>query len=371
MKIYTEVVYQMTAEGMEEISSKSYEYEGPVAQAGGGGAGSSQGQFNDNGRINLTDNTPIPSVGLSDGILKPVDLGTTFQGVSTKADAMAAGAASAEENAQYSYDPVTGFIHHDNYRNPLLQVARVTEQGQKDLNAQGSVIRPDDKRYNDLRDRFVNEFKEKGVGQDFLLGTGDNTGFTSFAGLTTGQNKLTDNVDKLTSQYSDLSTGLTNMDTKYGELNTGLTDLTSQFQDLGGQVENYQNDFSQFRDAYDNQLSDYSTRFENLSQGIGSLNSDYEDMQQTMNNFQENTADFSQAVIDRFGNVEGRVGTLEDKVNVNPYYGMNSFSNTYSTGANLGGYSQPLNFGTGYNIGGYNSTGYYSPYGSWLGGLGY
>ena len=39
MKIYTSVTYQMTKDGMEEISSESFDYEGPVAQAGSGGGG--------------------------------------------------------------------------------------------------------------------------------------------------------------------------------------------------------------------------------------------------------------------------------------------------------------------------------------------
>lgn len=39
MKVYTSVTYQMTKEGMEEVSSESYEYNGPVAQAGSGGGG--------------------------------------------------------------------------------------------------------------------------------------------------------------------------------------------------------------------------------------------------------------------------------------------------------------------------------------------
>lgn len=39
MKVYTSVTYQMTKDGMEEVSSESYEYNGPVAQAGSGGGG--------------------------------------------------------------------------------------------------------------------------------------------------------------------------------------------------------------------------------------------------------------------------------------------------------------------------------------------
>ena len=38
MKVYTRVEYQMTKDGMVEISSDSYEYEGFVSEAKGGGS---------------------------------------------------------------------------------------------------------------------------------------------------------------------------------------------------------------------------------------------------------------------------------------------------------------------------------------------
>jgi len=39
MKVYTSIEYKMTDEGLEEVASESYEYEGPVAETKGGGGG--------------------------------------------------------------------------------------------------------------------------------------------------------------------------------------------------------------------------------------------------------------------------------------------------------------------------------------------
>jgi len=379
MKIYTEIEFKITEDGLEEVRSSSFEYDGPVAEVKGPGDPTPRpdlsGQFNENtGRINLTN--PNDMNGRGD---------------------------------QYSYDPVTGFIHQDTGFKPDIQPIPGPYQpvlhqpsgpllsdigpgqaarGQAGLEkriissaigpnfggitaqpiSSSTVIKPDDKRYGALRDEFIKQFQDKNVGSEYLLGN-ENPTFTSFGGLTEGQNRLSSNISDLTSQYGDLSTGLSNVQDTVGNVQTGLSDLAADYQNLGNKFEDYNNQFGDFRSAYDKQMSDYGTRFDQMSQGIGSLTSDYDDMQDKMQTIENTSADFSEAVVNRFGQVEGRVGSLEDKVNINPYYGAPS-SGAYGAGYGSS-YQMPMNFGTGYNIGGYNSTGYYSPTTSWLGGLGY
>lgn len=349
MKIYTEIEFKMTEDGLEEVRSSSFEYDGPVAEVKGPGDPTPRpdlsGQFNENtGRINLTNPNDING-----------------------------------RRDQYSYDPVTGFIHQDTkFKSDFLpyqpflhkKVIQPTIGSaiSQPMAASSSVIKPDDKRYGALRDEFIKQFQDKGIGSEYLLGN-ENPTFTSFGGLTEGQNRLSSNISDLTSQYGDLSTGLSNVQDTVGNVQTGLSDLAADYQNLGNKFEDYNNQFGDFRSAYDKQMSDYGTRFDQMSQGIGSLTSDYDDMQDKMQTIENTSADFSEAVVNRFGQVEGRVGSLEDKVNINPYYGAPS-SGAYGAGYGSS-YQMPMNFGTGYNIGGYNSTGYYSPNTSWLGGLGY
>jgi len=46
MKVYTSIEYRMTDEGLEEVASESFDYEGPVAETKGGGGGQPDVTYN-------------------------------------------------------------------------------------------------------------------------------------------------------------------------------------------------------------------------------------------------------------------------------------------------------------------------------------
>lgn len=365
MKIYTEVVYQMTAEGMEEISSKSYEYEGPVSEAKGGG-------------------TPAPP---------PPDLSGTLD---EKTRRLYLTDPNAGKKSEYSYDFTTG----DVYLNDKLKFARTDAEYQK-------TVQPyidDFIARKDPRDDFV--------GNQYILGDS----FTSIGGLTTGQNQLREDVNTLQQSATDVS-GLkedvlgiqsnlggfedklksnisttkkigTEFDTfrndytkqqedyndRFNKLTTGIGSLTDDYSDLSDSVNGLTDNVGTLNtdvtalkkgvgSAVDSVsdltsgLSSTNSTVQDLQVGLGTLGADQESMADVMGQFQENTANFSEGVLDEFGNIDTRITGVEsdltDIANKPSYTGI---SNAFSSGMTLGtanpylsAYSNPQTTYTGYS----------------------
>jgi len=131
MKVYTSIEYKMTDEGLEEVASESYEYEGPVAETKGGGGGQNtiveRHYYYDGGpgseasmdrATGITGETGAPNLGTS-GIasLNPADTtaGLMPSGYSPDATGGMTGGTMTPAAAQ----PVTGAIAPViNYSNP-------------------------------------------------------------------------------------------------------------------------------------------------------------------------------------------------------------------------------------------------------------
>jgi len=256
MKIYTSIEFQMTEDGLEEVRSESFEYNGEVAEAKGGGG------------------SPPPP--------KP-DLSGTF---STDTNRLWLSNPNAK-GTQYSYDLVTGKMYSGN--NPMD---------------------PTSKAFQDKSAQFLDNFQRRGIGQDYLLNAGGGNAFTSIGGITNRLNEYTSTADQLKNNLEDFSTVKSNV----GTLQSGLKSLTGRYDTLGKDVGAFKNDFSSFKNSYQNQQQDYADRFNNLTTGIGSLSADYDDLSDSVKGLTTNYGNLSDSVsglTDNVGILSTDVGALK------------------------------------------------------------
>ncbi len=256
MKIYTSIEFQMTGDGLEEVRSESFEYNGEVAEAKGGGG------------------SPPPP--------KP-DLSGTF---STDTNRLWLSNPNAK-GTQYSYDLVTGKMYSGN--NPMD---------------------PTSKAFQDKSAQFLDNFQRRGIGQDYLLNAGGGNAFTSIGGITNRLNEYTSTADQLKNNLEDFSTVKSNV----GTLQSGLKSLTGRYDTLGKDVGAFKNDFSSFKNSYQNQQQDYADRFNNLTTGIGSLSADYDDLSDSVKGLTTNYGNLSDSVsglTDNVGILSTDVGALK------------------------------------------------------------
>jgi len=154
-----------------------------------------------------------------------------------------------------------------------------------------------------------------------------------------------------------------------------MSGIASQLGDYGPQMSDLQSQFGtrgETISGMQEQIGGFGDQFSKINEGIGGLTSQYGDMQKLLNNFQSQTADFSGGIHDQLGQMEGRIGQLEQQSQTGGGFGGgfggNNFNPVYSGGSNYtqspgyGGNYMPLNFGTGLNMpnsGSYPSSAYY------------
>ena len=204
----------------------------------------------------------------------------------------------------------------------------------------GSTLNIGDEGYQAAIDRY-NKFNPQGTALQSLAG---------LSGQTSG----------IASQLGEYGTQMSDMQSQFGTRGETLADMQSQFGTRGETISGMQK-----------QLGGFGDQFSKINEGIGGLTTQYGDMQKLLNNFQGQTAAFSGGIHDQLGQMEGRIGQLEQQGQAGGFgggFGSNNFNPVYSGGSNYtqspgyGGNYMPLNFGSGLNMpnsGGYPSSAYY------------
>jgi hypothetical protein len=126
MKVYTSIEYKMTEDGLVEVASDSYEYEGPVAETKGGGGGQNtiveRHYYYDGGpgseasrdrATGITGETGAPNLGIAS--LNPAD---TTAGLMPSGYAPDATGGMTGGTMVSAAQPVTGAIQPITYSNP-------------------------------------------------------------------------------------------------------------------------------------------------------------------------------------------------------------------------------------------------------------
>jgi len=178
-----------------------------------------------------------------------------------------------------------------------------------------------------------------------------------------------------TAQFQEQGNKFSGIASQLGDYGTQMSDLQSQFGTRGETLSNLQSQFGtrgETISGMQEQIGGFGDQFSKINEGIGGLTSQYGDMQKLLNNFQSQTADFSGGIHDQLGQMEGRIGQLEQQSQTGGGFGGgfggNNFNPVYSGGSNYtqspgyGGNYMPLNFGTGLNMpnsGSYPSSAYY------------
>ncbi len=204
----------------------------------------------------------------------------------------------------------------------------------------GSTLNIGDEGYQAAIDRY-NKFNPQGTALQSLAG---------LSGQTSG----------IASQLGEYGTQMSDMQSQFGTRGETLADMQSQFGTRGETISGMQK-----------QLGGFGDQFSKINEGIGGLTTQYGDMQKLLDNFQGQTAEFSGGIHDQLGQMEGRIGQLEQQGQAGGFgggFGSNNFNPVYSGGSNYtqspgyGGNYMPLNFGSGLNMpnsGGYPSSAYY------------
>jgi len=128
MKVYTSIEYNMTEDGLVEVASDSYEYEGPVAETKGGGGGQNtiveRHYYYDGGpgseasmdrATGITGETGAPNLGIAS--LNPADTAAGLAPSGYAPDASGGMTGSTMVPAA-GPQPMTGAITPVNYSNP-------------------------------------------------------------------------------------------------------------------------------------------------------------------------------------------------------------------------------------------------------------
>ena len=308
---------------------------------------------------------------------------------------------------------------------PWMQFNPITGE----ITSTGGRVHPDAPRswkpgntaYRDKYGRYSQLLRQHGFDDNMFLNDSSerlgHPGLTSLSGVTQGVNKLADQynvyghrLDKLQGATGDIhknqianTQGMKGLRTEFDARGETLSDLQSQFGtrgetisgmqgqlgDYGTQMSDLQSQFGTRGETLSNLQSQFGTRgetisgmqeqiggfgdqFSKINEGIGGLTSQYGDMQKLLDNFQSQTASFSGGIHDQLGQMEGRIGQLEQQSQTGGGFaggfGGNNFNPVYSGGSNYtqspgyGGNYMPLNFGTGLNMpnsGSYPSSAYY------------
>jgi hypothetical protein len=127
MKVYTSIEYNMTEDGLVEVASDSYEYEGPVAETKGGGGQNTvveRHYYYDGGpgseasmdrATGITGETGAPNLGIAS--LNPADTAAGLAPSGYAPDA-SGGMAGGTMVPAAGPQPMTGAIAPVNYSNP-------------------------------------------------------------------------------------------------------------------------------------------------------------------------------------------------------------------------------------------------------------